>query len=52
MVPYFLECNPLPWLSPGYGDLPIMAEKMGTPYLDLLSEILSCALSRLGMAPG
>ncbi|MGZ8460524.1 MAG: D-alanine--D-alanine ligase family protein [Candidatus Deferrimicrobiaceae bacterium] len=51
MVPHFLECNPLPGLSPGYGDLPIMAEKMGTPYLALLSEILSCALSRLGMAP-
>jgi D-alanine-D-alanine ligase len=51
MVPHFLECNPLPGLSPGYGDLPIMAERMGIPYVDLLSEILSCALSRLGMAP-
>lgn len=50
MVPYFLECNPLPGLSPGYGDLPIMAERMGTPYAELLSEILSGALSRLGMA--
>ena len=51
MVPHFLECNPLPGLSPGYGDLPIMAERMGTPYVDLVSEILSCALSRLGMSP-
>ena len=51
MVPHFLECNPLPGLSPGYGDLPIMAERMGTHYVDLISEILSCALSRLGMAP-
>ena len=51
MVPHFLECNPLPGLSPGYGDLPIMAERMGIPYVHLLSEILSCALSRLGMAP-
>ncbi len=49
MVPYFLECNPLPGLSPGYGDLPIMAGRMGIPYAGLLSEILSCALSRLGM---
>ncbi len=51
MVPHFLECNPLPGLSPGYGDLPIMADKMGIPYVELLSEILSSALSRLGMAP-
>ncbi|HEU5360199.1 MAG TPA: hypothetical protein VFU42_03470 [Candidatus Deferrimicrobiaceae bacterium] len=50
MVPHFLECNPLPGLSPGYGDLPIMADKMGVPYVELLSEILSSALSRLGMA--
>ncbi len=50
MVPHFLECNPLPGLSPAHGDLPIMAGRMGIPYVDLLSEILSGALSRLGMA--
>jgi len=50
-VPQFLECNPLPGLSPGYGDLPIMAERMGIPYVSLLSEILGSALARLGMAP-
>lgn len=49
-TPQFIECNPLPGLSPGYGDLPIMAERMGIPYLSLVSEILSHALSRLGMA--
>jgi D-alanine-D-alanine ligase len=48
-VPQFIECNPLPGLSPGYGDLPIMAERMGVPYVDLISEILSHAVSRLGM---
>ena len=47
-TPQFIECNPLPGLSPGYGDLPIMAERMGIPYLSLVSEILSHALSRLG----
>ncbi|MBI5904251.1 MAG: ATP-grasp domain-containing protein [Deltaproteobacteria bacterium] len=47
-TPQFIECNPLPGLSPGYGDLPIMAERMGLPYLSLVSEILSHALSRLG----
>ncbi|MBE0569894.1 MAG: ATP-grasp domain-containing protein [Deltaproteobacteria bacterium] len=49
-VPQFIECNPLPGLSPGYGDLPIMAERMGLPYLSLIGEILSHALVRLGMA--
>ena len=48
-TPRFIECNPLPGLSPGYGDLPIMAERMGIPYLSLIREILSHALSRLGM---
>jgi D-alanine-D-alanine ligase len=46
--PQFIECNPLPGLSPGYGDLPIMAERMGIPYVSLISEILSHALSRGG----
>jgi D-alanine-D-alanine ligase len=45
-VPQFIECNPLPGLSPGYGDLPIMADRMGMSYLSLVSEILSHALSR------
>lgn len=50
-VPQFLECNPLPGLSPGYGDLPIMAERNGLPYVGLIAEILSHAVSRCG-APG
>jgi len=50
-TPCFIECNPLPGLSPGYGDLPIMAERMGTPYPSLVGEILSHALARLGMEP-
>jgi D-alanine-D-alanine ligase len=49
-TPQFIECNPLPGLSPGYGDLPIMAERTGVPYLSLVGEILSHALARLGMA--
>ncbi len=48
-TPHFIECNPLPGLSPGYGDLPIMADRMGIPYLALVGEILSHALRRLGM---
>jgi len=48
-TPHFIECNPLPGLSPGYGDLPIMADRMGVSYLSLVREILSHALVRLGM---
>jgi D-alanine-D-alanine ligase len=50
-VPQFIECNPLPGLSPGYGDLPIMADRMGMSYLSLISEILSHALSRQKVPP-
>jgi len=35
-IPYFLEINPLPGLSPVYGDLPIMAKKMGWDYASLI----------------
>ncbi len=45
-VPQFIECNPLPGMSPGYGDLPIMSDRMGMSYLSLVSEVLSHALSR------
>ncbi len=48
-APQFIECNPLPGLSPGYGDLPIMADRMGMAYLALIREILGCALARQGM---
>jgi D-alanine-D-alanine ligase len=50
-TPQFIECNPLPGLSPGYGDLPILAERMGTPYLSLVGGILSDALLRLRTVP-
>jgi len=49
-TPQFIECNPLPGLSPGYGDLPIMLESVGVPYLSLIDEILSHALIRLGIS--
>jgi len=49
-IPQFIECNPLPGLSPGYGDLPIMADRMGVSYLSLIGEILSHAITRLGVS--
>jgi len=45
-VPYFLEVNPLPGLSPVYGDLPIMARRMGWEYSRLIRTIFHHALKR------
>jgi D-alanine-D-alanine ligase len=45
-TPYFIEINPLAGLNPYSSDLPIMAGKMGLKYQDLISGILSAALSR------
>ncbi len=49
-TPYFLEINPLPGLSPVYGDLPIMARKMGWDYSRLVKTIFHYALKRYGLA--
>ncbi|MBI3465881.1 MAG: D-alanine--D-alanine ligase [Planctomycetes bacterium] len=49
-VPYFLEANPLPGLSPKSGDLVIMARLVGVEYPELIRRILETALRRLQMA--
>ncbi len=49
---YFLEVNPLPGLSPVYGDLPIMAERMGWSYPQLVKTIFQHALKRYGLMKG
>jgi D-alanine-D-alanine ligase len=51
-TPYFLEINPLPGLSPLYGDLPIMAGRMGWGYDRLVKTIFHHALKRHGMLEG
>jgi len=48
-TPYFLEINPLPGLSPVYGDLPIMAKGMGWSYDELVRAIFHHALRRYGL---
>ena len=48
-IPYFLEINPLPGLSPVYGDLPIMARRMGWSYGRLVKTIFHHALKRCGL---
>ena len=47
-TPHFLEVNPLPGLSPLYGDLPIMAGRMGWDYSRLIRTIFQHALERNG----
>jgi D-alanine-D-alanine ligase len=47
-TPYFLEINPLPGLSPVYGDLVIMARSMGWDYARLVKTIFHHALKRYG----
>jgi D-alanine-D-alanine ligase len=44
--PHFLEVNPLPGLSPEYGDLVIMARKMGWSYEQLVLDIFNNARER------
>jgi len=48
-IPYFLEINPLPGLSPIYGDLPIMANRMGWDYEKLIKIIFHNALNRYNL---
>jgi D-alanine-D-alanine ligase len=45
--PHFIECNPLPGLSPGFSDLCLIAEAAGLSYRGLIGEILAPALRRL-----
>jgi D-alanine-D-alanine ligase len=46
-VPYFLEANPLPGLTPGSSDLVIMFVALGLEYRELIDRILNAALDRL-----
>lgn len=48
-VPYFLECNPLPGLSPTSGDLVILSRLAGVKHLELIRRILTAACKRLGL---
>jgi D-alanine-D-alanine ligase len=50
-VPHFIEVNPLPGLSPTYGDLPILSRRMGWTYPQLVLAIVDHALARRGAAP-
>jgi D-alanine-D-alanine ligase len=43
---YFLECNPLPGLTPGWSDLVLIAKGEGMDYRTLIGEILAGAIRR------
>ena len=43
---YFIECNPLPGLAPGWSDLVLIAQAAGMEYRGLIGEILSFAIRR------
>lgn len=45
--PRFLEVNPLAGLHPTHSDLPILCEKVGIPYVQLIGRIISSASSRI-----
>jgi D-alanine-D-alanine ligase len=43
---HFIECNPLPGLSPGFSDLCFIAEAAGIDYRTLIGEILAPCIRR------
>lgn len=43
---YFIECNPLPGLTPGWSDLCMVAQSAGMDYRTLIGEILAGAIRR------
>ncbi|HEX4962254.1 MAG TPA: D-alanine--D-alanine ligase [Thermoanaerobaculia bacterium] len=45
----FLEVNPLPGLHPTYSDLPILAGRAGTSYIELLGQVVEAAALRWGL---
>lgn len=43
---YFIECNPLPGLTPGWSDLVLIAAGAGMDYRTLIGEIMAPAIRR------
>ena len=44
---HFIECNPLPGLSPGFSDFCVIGDAAGMDYRTLVGEILAPALRRM-----
>jgi D-alanine-D-alanine ligase len=45
-APQFLEANPLAGLHPTHSDIPILANEMGLPYVELIRQIVAGAWTR------
>ncbi|MCC6581219.1 MAG: D-alanine--D-alanine ligase [Phycisphaeraceae bacterium] len=45
--PQFIEVNPLAGINPVHSDLPILCDKLGLPYLELIRQIVDSALERV-----
>ena len=43
----FIECNPLPGLTPGWSDLCLITQAAGMSYRELIGEIMAPAIRRL-----
>ncbi|HEY2882524.1 MAG TPA: hypothetical protein VGJ15_08825, partial [Pirellulales bacterium] len=50
-VPYFIEANPLPGLTPGSSDLVLLAEGVGLDYQELIGRIVESAMTRVFLQP-
>jgi len=48
--PSFMEVNPLAGLHPEHSDLPILATKVGLPYVELIRRIIESATPRVEQA--
>jgi D-alanine-D-alanine ligase len=48
----FIECNPLPGLTPGWSDICLIAESVGIDYRTLIGRILEPAIERFRRARG
>jgi D-alanine-D-alanine ligase len=44
---HFIECNPLPGLTPGWSDLCIISEAVGMDYRTLIGEIMAPSIRRM-----
>lgn len=49
-TPWLIEINPLPGLNPTDGDLPLIWQRGGRPYAELIAAILDQAVLRMGLA--
>jgi D-alanine-D-alanine ligase len=47
--PQFLEVNPIPGLTPGFSDLPMLADMSGRSYDWLIQRIIAEACGRYGL---